>query len=298
MTRWTGKDLPDLNGRTVVITGAGRGLGLITARELARAGARVVLGVRDTGKARRAVAGLPGVFEIRSLDVADLASVRAFADSWSGDLDILINNAGVMDVPGTRTADGLDLQTTTNYTGPFVLTGLLLDRITDRVVHVTSQLHRQGRIDLADLDWRTRPYNGMSVYQASKLAVVLFSLELQRRLTAAGSPVRSVLASPGIARTSLAAHSRSNVINRFRFLTNDPERGALSVLYAATQDVPGNSYVGPDGLGGLRGYPALRRPGKIGLDQDLAGRLWDATAELVRLTPRSAGAAPPAGPGR
>ncbi|MFJ1763713.1 SDR family NAD(P)-dependent oxidoreductase [Amycolatopsis sp. NPDC088138] len=281
MTKWTTENLPDLSGRTVVITGAGRGLGLITARELARAGARVVLGVRDVGKARDAVAGLPGTFEIRSLDVSDLASVRAFADAWSGDLDVLINNAGVMDVPAARTADGLDRQTATNYTGPFLLTNLLLEHVTDRVVHVTSQLHTQGRIDLADLDWRTRKYSGMAAYQASKLAVVLFSLELQRRLTARGSRVRSVLASPGIARTALAAHSRSNVVNRFKFLTNSPERGALSVLYAATEDVPGNAYVGPDGPGGLRGYPAVRRQGKAGFDEALAGRLWDTTAGLV-----------------
>ncbi|MGW7381728.1 SDR family NAD(P)-dependent oxidoreductase [Streptomyces sp. NPDC054794] len=281
MTSWTANDLPNQTGRTVVITGGGRGLGLITARELARAGARVVLGVRDTGKARHAVADLPGTFDVRPLDVADLTSVRAFADSWSGDIDILINNAGVMDIPAARTADGLDLQTTTNHTGPFLLTTLLRERITDRVVHVTSELHRQGRIDLDDLDWRTRKYNGMRVYEASKLAVVLFSLELQRQLTAAGSPVRSVLASPGIARTALAAHSRSNVINRLTFLTNDPERGALSLLYSATQDVPGNSYIGPDGLGGFRGSPVVRRQGKAGLDAAMAGRLWDATADLV-----------------
>ncbi|MFI5593005.1 SDR family NAD(P)-dependent oxidoreductase [Amycolatopsis sp. NPDC051758] len=281
MTKWTTENLPELAGRTVVITGAGRGLGLITARELARAGARVVLGVRDVGKARTAVAELPGAFEVRPLDVADLASVRAFADSWSGDLDVLINNAGVMDIPAERTGDGLDRQTTTNYTGPFLLTNLLLDHVTDRVVHVTSQLHTQGKIDLADLDWRTRRYRGMAAYQASKLAVVLFSLELQRRLTARGSRVRSVLASPGIARTGLAAHSRSNVVNRFKFLTNAPEQGALSVLYAATEDVPGNAYVGPDGPGGLRGYPAIRRQGKAGLDEALAGRLWDRTADLV-----------------
>ncbi|MFE7068713.1 SDR family NAD(P)-dependent oxidoreductase [Streptomyces sp. NPDC057620] len=278
---WTADELPDLTGRTVVVTGAGRGLGLITARELARAGARVVLGVRDTDKARRAVADLPGTFDIRPLDVSDLTSVRAFADAWTGDIDILINNAGVMDIPAARTADGLDLQTTTNYTGPFLLTTLLLPHLTDRVVHVTSELHKQGKIDLDDLDWRTRKHNGMQAYQASKLAVVLFSLELQRRLTATGSPVRSVLASPGIARTSLAAQSKSNVVNRFTFLTNDPERGALSVLYAATQDVPGNAYVGPDGLGGFKGSPALRRPGRAGLDPAMAGQLWDATADLV-----------------
>jgi NAD(P)-dependent dehydrogenase (short-subunit alcohol dehydrogenase family) len=281
MTSWTANDLPKLTGRTVVITGAGRGLGLIAARELARAGARVVLGVRDTGKVRLAVSSLPGAFDIRPLDVSDLTSVRAFADAWSGDIDILINNAGVMDIPGARTAGGLDLQTTTNYTGPFLLTTLLLEHITDRVVHVTSELHRQGRIDLDDLDWRTRGYHGMRAYEASKLALVLFSLELQRRLSADGSPVRSVLASPGIARTTLAAHSRSNVINRLTFLTNDPERGALSLLYAATQNVPGNSYVGPDGLGGFRGYPAIRRQGKAGLDSTIAGQLWDATVDLI-----------------
>ncbi|MER6443073.1 SDR family NAD(P)-dependent oxidoreductase [Streptomyces sp. NPDC001185] len=281
MTSWTANDLPDLTDRTVVITGAGRGLGLITARELARAGAHVVMGVRDIHKARRAVAGLAGTYDIRPLDVSDLTSVRAFSDSWTGDIDILINNAGVMDIPAARTADGLDMQTTTNYTGPFLLTTLLLEHITDRVVHVTSELHKQGKIDLDDFDWRTRKHNGMQAYQASKLAVVLFSLELQRRLTATGSGIRSVLASPGIARTSLAAHSRSNVINRFTFLTNDPERGALSVLYAATQELPGNSYVGPDGLGGFRGSPVLRRPGKAGLDSAMASRLWDATADLV-----------------
>jgi NAD(P)-dependent dehydrogenase (short-subunit alcohol dehydrogenase family) len=281
MASWTAADLPDMTGRTVLITGGGSGIGLITARELGRVGARVVLGVRDTEKGRRAIAGMPGDFEVRRLDVADLGSVRSFAQAWSGDLDILINNAGVMDVPPARTADGLDVQTATNYTGPFVLTNLLLPRLTDRVVSVTSQLHRQSKLHVDDFDWRSRTYHRMHAYRDSKLAVVLFSLELQRRLTAQGSPVRSVLAHPGIATTSLAAHSSANVINRFPFLLNDPEHGALPTLYAATQDVPGNAYVGPDGFGSIKGHPTVRRPGRAGLDEAKAQDLWRATVELT-----------------
>ncbi|MEV8507600.1 SDR family NAD(P)-dependent oxidoreductase [Actinoplanes sp. NPDC051475] len=281
MNKWTASRLPTMAAKTVVITGAGSGLGLITARELGRVGARVVLAVRNVDKTRRSIADVPGDLHVRELDVADLDSVRNFAESWSGALDILINNAGVMDIPAARTAQGLDVQTATNYFGPFLLTNLLLPRLTDRVVTVTSQLHRQGRLNLDDLDWRSRDYRSMGAYRDSKLAVVLFSLELQRRLDASGSPVRSVLAHPGIARTALAAHSASNVINRLTFLTNDAEHGALPILYAATQDVPGNAYVGPDGFAGLRGYPAVGRPGKAGLDPAVAAGLWKATSVLT-----------------
>lgn len=281
MAKWTAGDLPDLTGRTVLVTGGGSGIGLVTAREMGRVGARVVLGVRSVERGRRAVAGLPGDHEVRRLDVSDLASVRGFAQEWTGDLDILVNNAGVMDIPAARTADGFDVQTATNYTGPFVLTNLLLPHLTDRVVNVTSQLHRQSRLDLHDLDWRTRRHHPMAAYRDSKLALVLFSLELQRRLTAAGSPVRSVLAHPGIATTSLAAHSSANIVNRFSLLLNDPEHGALPLLYAATQDLPGNAYVGPDGLGGVKGHPAVRKAAKAGLDQARAAELWRITAQLT-----------------
>src|ERR1700685_2305799 len=262
MPKWTNADLPRMDSRTVIITGAGSGIGLIAARELARVGAAVIAAVRDTSKARPALAKLAGSVEVRQLDVSDLGSIRAFADATEGTVDVLVNNAGVMDIPAQRTGDGFDLQTATNYFGPFVLTNLLADRITDRVVSVTSQLHRRAHLDLADLDWRTRAYDPMQAYCDSKLAVVLFSLELQRRLTAAGRPVRSVLAHPGSATPTLAAHSSANRINRLRFLLNDPEHGALPTLYAATQDVPANAYVGPDGLGSIKGYPKVRAPGK------------------------------------
>ncbi|GAB3795844.1 SDR family NAD(P)-dependent oxidoreductase [Micromonospora zhanjiangensis] len=281
MAKWTAADLPDMTGRTVVITGAGSGIGLIAARELGRVGARVVLGVRDTGKGRRAISGMRGAFEIRRLDVADLSSVRRFVQAWDGPLDVLINNAGVMDIPAARTADGFDVQTATNYTGPFVLTNLLLPHLTDRVVSVTSGLHRQSKLNVDDVDWRARKYHRMNAYRDSKLALVLFSLELQRRLDASGCSVRSVLAHPGIATTTLAAHSRANVINRFAFLINDPEHGALPLLYAATQNVPGNAYVGPDGLAAIKGHPAVGKPARIGLDAAKARRLWQATVALT-----------------
>ncbi len=281
MAKWTADQLPDMTGKTVLITGAGGGIGLVTARELARVGAHVVLAVRDVDKASRSVADVRGDFDVRHLDVADLDSVRAFARSYTGDVDVLVNNAGVMDIPAARTAQGLDVQTATNYFGPFVLTNLLLPRLTDRVVTVSSQLHRFGKLNLDDLDWRDRKYNGLAVYESSKLAVVLFSLELQRRLTAAGSHVRSVIAHPGVARTGLVTHSKLGIVNRLPFLVQDVEHGALPLLYAATQDVPGNAYVGPDGLFSFTGHPMIRKPSRAGLDPTVAEELWRATATLT-----------------
>ena len=282
MTKWTTADLPDMTGRTVVVTGASSGIGLVTARELASAGARVTLAVRDLDKGERVRAQLAGDVTVRLLDVSDLASVRAFAQAWTGPLDVLVNNAGVMDVPLTRTRDGLDIQTATNSLGPFLLTTLLLPQIGDRVVWVTSQLHRRGHLHLEDLGWSSRPYKAMDAYADSKLQMVLLSLELQRRLTEAGSPVRSVLAHPGIAPTSLVAHSPANAINRFTWLLNDVEHGALPTLFATTQDVPGNAYIGPDGLGSIKGHPTIRKPSRAGLDTAAAAKLWEAMSSIIR----------------
>jgi len=281
MARWKAADLPTMSGKTVVVTGATSGIGLIAARELARVGAHVVLAVRDIAKGAVVREGMAGDVEVRELDVSDLDSVRAFAAKWTGPLDVLVNNAGVMDIPLTRTSDGLDTQTATNSFGPFLLTNLLLPHITDRIVWVTSQLHRMGHLNTDDLNWEARPYKPMDAYNDSKLQIVLFSLELQRRLDEAGSKVRSVLAHPGIATTSLAAHSSSNAINRFSFLLNDPEHGALPTLFAATQNVAGNAYVGPNGPGSIKGYPKVRKPGKAGLDSSAAALLWTAAATKV-----------------
>ncbi|HEY2198770.1 MAG TPA: SDR family NAD(P)-dependent oxidoreductase, partial [Mycobacterium sp.] len=253
MRKWTAADVPNLTGKTAVVTGASSGIGLVTARQLARTGARVVLAVRDVNKGRTVAAGIPGWTEVRQLDVADLSSVRGFADSWSGSLDILINNAGIAHVPLARTVDGFESQLATNYLGPFALTTLLLPHITSRVVTVTSLLHRRGHAYLDDLNFKSRRYHALAAYSDTKLYDALFALELQRRLSAARSSVRSVVVHPGVARTNLLTHKRVlSVMAKYLipFMFNDADRAALPTLFAATQDIPGGSYVGPHGLGG------------------------------------------------
>jgi NAD(P)-dependent dehydrogenase (short-subunit alcohol dehydrogenase family) len=295
-SKWTAADLPDLSGRTVVVTGASSGLGAVTARELARAGAHVVLAVRDLAKGERVAADIPGDREVRRLDLADLASVRAFADAWTGDLDVLINNAGIMAVPQGKTADGFESQIGTNHLGHFALTNLLLPQITDRVVTVSSGAHRFGKMQLDDLSWERRKYDRWRVYGQSKLANLLFTLELQRRLDAAGSTVRAVAAHPGYASTDLQSHtgSRLNAIVMSvgnRVLAQSDAMGALPTLYAATQDVPGNGFVGPDGLAEQRGHPQIVGRSKAAQDADTARRLWDLSEELTGVSwPLAAGA--------
>ncbi len=279
--RWNASDLPDLSGRTAVVTGASSGLGEVTARELARAGARVVLAVRNQAKGEAAAARMPGLVEVHTLDVSDLGSVRAFAADWSGDLDLLINNAGIMDAPPARTADGFEPHLGTNYLGPFALTNLLLPHLRDRVVTVSSFLHEKGQIDLADLNSDHRPYQAARAYNDSKLADLVFALELQRRLATAGSTVRSLAAHPGLSSTSLLSHSRSLEAFMIRRVGQDAAKGALPILFAATADLPGGSYVGPNGFRHLRGYPELATPSKTAQDPELGRRLWDLSVQLT-----------------
>jgi NAD(P)-dependent dehydrogenase (short-subunit alcohol dehydrogenase family) len=281
---WTSADLPELSGRTAVVTGASSGLGLETSRALAGAGAHVVLAVRDVEKGELVAGDINGSTEIRALDLADLASIRAFAEGWRGPLDVLINNAGVMAVPEARTVDGFELQIGTNHLGPFLLTNLLLPSITDRVVTVSSQAHYRARLDLGDLNWRSRNYHAMRAYSDSKLANLLFTLELQAQLTEAGSAVRAIAAHPGIARTNLAKRAGAPwpALDRYLgWLFNDAERGALPIEYAATEDVPGGSYVGPNGLGHVRGYPEIHQPAKSARDCETARQLWELSARLT-----------------
>jgi NAD(P)-dependent dehydrogenase (short-subunit alcohol dehydrogenase family) len=286
MTTWSTTDIHDLTGRTAVVTGANSGIGRAAARALAGAGARVVLAVRDTAKGRDAAATMPGATEVRALDLASLASVREFAAGWEGDLDLLINNAGVMATPFARTADGFELQFGTNHLGHFALTNLLLQHVTGRVVTVSSTAHRVGRIDLDDLNWEHKPYRTWRAYGQSKLANLLFTAELQRRLTAVGSPVLATAAHPGYAATNLQFHSGRRALDigswvANRLIAQDEDGGALPTLYAATADIPGDSFAGPGGFMEQRGAPKLVGRTEAARDTAIARRLWDASEELT-----------------
>ncbi|OLF09883.1 oxidoreductase [Actinophytocola xanthii] len=282
MAPWTAADMPDQSGRTVVVTGANSGLGLATARMFAAAGARVVLACRDV--ARGEAVAPPGA-EVSRLDLADLGSVRAFAASAPDEIDVLVNNAGVMAVPHRRTADGFELQFGTNHLGHFALTGLLLDRVRDRVVSLSSGMHRIGRIVLDDLNWERRRYRRWPAYGQSKLANLLFTFELSRRLAAVGSAVRAYAAHPGYARTNLMSHTESflDYVMAFGgFAAQTAEMGALPTLYAATvPDLPGGSYVGPDGFLEQRGHPKLVGSTSAARDPEVAQALWEHSERLT-----------------
>ncbi|MBY8879559.1 oxidoreductase [Actinacidiphila acidipaludis] len=296
--RWTTEDIPDLSGRVFVVTGANSGLGLETTRALARSGGRVVMAVRDEAKGRRAAAaitaGQPDAdLEVRRLDLADLDAVRMFADRLTADRgrpDVLVNNAGVMAPPRSLSPQGHELQFAGNHLGHFALTGLLLGRLTDgsdpRVVTVTSANHRFGRLHFDDLDGE-RGYAPMRFYNQSKFANAVFGRELHRRLAAAGSPVRSVLAHPGYAATHLQTSGPVG-LTKVLFgrllapLAQSPAQGALPQLYAATApDAEGGALIGPDGPGELRGGPRTVQLSRAAADPETGRRLWDLSEELT-----------------
>jgi NAD(P)-dependent dehydrogenase (short-subunit alcohol dehydrogenase family) len=286
MAKWTAADIPDQTGRTAVVTGGNSGIGAAAARALAAAGAHVIIACRDTEKGAAAAATMPGSVEVRALDLADLTAIRAFAATVSEPVDLLINNAGVMALPLRRTADGFEMQIGTNHLGHFALTGLLLDRVRDRVVTVSSQAHRPGRIRLDDLNWERRRYQRWTAYTQSKLANLLFAYELARRLTAAGSPLKSLAAHPGYAATNLQSHTESIqdwiMALGNRIMAQSPEMGALPPLYAATvPDLPTGSYYGPDGLFENRGHPKLVDSTPTSKDPTLAAELWTLSESLT-----------------
>ncbi|QLY31628.1 SDR family NAD(P)-dependent oxidoreductase [Nocardia huaxiensis] len=283
MGGWTTADIPDQAGRTHIVTGATSGLGAATARALAEAGAEVIMACRNEIKAQAVAKTSDGKVHIRALDLADLASIRRFAGTVEG-ADVLVNNAGVMAVPKSHTADGFEMQIGTNFLGHFALTALLLDRISDRVVNLSSLTHYIGRIDLDDLNWERRAYSRFGAYAQSKLAALQFTNELQRRLLAAGSRKLAVAAHPGYAATGInskAGNLLESIINLGnRFVAQSSEMGALPTLYAATAAVEPGGYYGPEHFD-WRGAPARNRSSAAAHDEKTMRLLWKQAEELT-----------------
>lgn len=247
----------------------------------------MVVAVRDTAKGRAAAATMGGDVEVRPLDLASLASVRAFSEGLDGPIDLLINNAGAMSATLEHTADGFESQIGVNHLGHFALTNLLLPQITGRVVTVSSSAHRSGHIDFDDLQWARRPYSPFGAYGQSKLANLLFTIELQRRLDAVGSPVIATAAHPGWASTGFKITSGRRALDvaaalGTRIFAHGPQQGALPTLLAAVGDVPGGSFAGPSRLGGVRGPATLVEASGEAGDADIARRLWDVSEELTQ----------------
>jgi NAD(P)-dependent dehydrogenase (short-subunit alcohol dehydrogenase family) len=297
---WSISDIPDLAGRTVVVTGGNSGIGLAAAVELAAHGAAVTLAVRDTAKGESAAsvvrARATGQVEVARLDLADLASVRQFAESWCGShpggLDVLVNNAGVMAIPRRETVDGFEMQLGTNHLGHFALTGLLIGALRPgaRVVSVSSAAHRFGRMAFDDLQSEAT-YRKWPAYGQSKLANILFALELHRRASAAGAELRSIAVHPGYANTNLqrvgpemeGSRVGVSVVSLFnRVLAQPAEAGAWPTLMAATDpDVPSGTFIGPTGWRGSRGAPGFETPSDAARDPQSARRLWEVSTALT-----------------
>jgi NAD(P)-dependent dehydrogenase (short-subunit alcohol dehydrogenase family) len=293
--RWTADDIPDEAGKLAIVTGANSGLGLITARELARHGAQVVVACRNLVKGQAAATEIAAVAPVepllRELDLGSLASVRTFAGEFSGEpIDLLINNAGVMMTPQAATADGFELQLGINHLGHFALTGLLLEAVersaAGRIVTVSSNEHKGGHLDFDNLQLE-HGYTPRAAYQRSKLANAVFAIELDRRLRRADSPAISVFAHPGYSATNLQSTGPTGLMKAVlaisnRVLAQSAERGALPTLYAATApDVQGGGYFGPDGPGEMRGFPKQVRAIPEAYDPELGARLWQVSEELT-----------------
>jgi NAD(P)-dependent dehydrogenase (short-subunit alcohol dehydrogenase family) len=297
--RWEADRIPDQTGRIAIVTGANSGLGLVTARELARKGALVVLACRNVVKGRTAHAEVAAAAtgpepELEELDLADLSSVRSFAERFTANhdgLDLLINNAGVMASPRRHTADGFELHFGTNHLGHFALTNLLLPvmegRDDARVVTVSSNAHKTVRGIAFDNLNGDRRYFRWNAYGQSKLANLMFALELDRRLRASGSTVKSLAAHPGYTATNLqsaAAPLADRVVMKVSnaVVGQSAEMGTLPVLYAATEPgLPGGTYVGPDGIGEHRGHPKVVQPNRAARNEESARRLWDVSADVT-----------------
>ncbi|CAJ1493840.1 oxidoreductase [[Mycobacterium] kokjensenii] len=279
-------DAPDQSGRTFVVTGANGGLGEVVTRTLAAKGATVVMACRNAAKAQQVADGIDGDVQVAELDLASLASVRDFAAKQGG-FDVLVNNAGIMNIPMRRTVDGFETQFGVNHLGHFALTGLLLDRITDRVVTVASIAHKQTpKFWIDDLNYDNRFYQRNLAYAQSKLANLMFARELQRRLVAAGSPLRSYAVHPGVSNTYLFDNDKTPIGLIYKYglplLGQPPERGAESTVYAASvADADPAIYWGPTKLGESRGPMGRCPSSKLSKDQNLWRRLWEESEKMT-----------------
>ncbi len=296
---WTTDQIPDQSGRTAVVTGANSGLGLVTAIELARAGATVLMACRNPQKGATAADQIREVVpnarvEVVDLDLGSLESVRQFAEGVDADaLDLLVNNAGIMWVPQQRSEDGFELTFGTNHLGHFALTGRLLARLNraqaPRVVTLCSNEHRRGHIHFDDLQLDRR-YGPRKAYRQSKLANAAFALELDRRLRAAGSPIKSVLAHPGYTATNIQTAAQTGAMKQMmklgnRLIGQSVEQGTLPTLYAATApDVEGGEYFGPDRFREYRGDPTRVTVKPEGRDPEVGRRLWEVSEKLSGVT--------------
>ena len=294
--KWTTDHIPSLAGQTAIVTGANSGIGLETARELARKGASVVLACRDVAKAEKACETIrrpeasgeqfSGTAESMQLDLSDLASVRAFAQHFLDShpsLDILVNNAGVMVPPHTATRDGFELQMGVNHLGHFALTGMLFERLMEsdspRLVVVSSTAHNLGDINLADLNWNARGYHPWKAYGDSKIANLYFMNELHRRYGNGQTRLKAAAAHPGWTATNL---QRASCIKNLSLFAMRPQQGALPSLYAATSpDIRGGEFIGPDGCLQLTGYPKVVAPNQRSQRRDTAVQLWEASERLT-----------------
>jgi NAD(P)-dependent dehydrogenase (short-subunit alcohol dehydrogenase family) len=293
--KWDSRNVPDQTGRVAIVTGASSGIGFETARVLTAKNATVIIAVRNLEKGQTALNKIKEAHpdadaRVMELDLASLDSVRRFADEFQknfSQLDLLINNAGVMMPPYSKTEDGFELQFGTNHLGHFALTGQLLDLIlkteNSRIVTVSSGAHRYGQLDFEDLNWEKRKYKKIKAYGDSKLANLYFTFVLQEKLEKAGSKTIAVAAHPGWTGTDLQRHvGLLNFLNRF--VSQDIDMGALPTLYAATApDVQESDYYGPDGWKEMKGYPKKVVSNELSQNKDIAKKLWDVSEELTKV---------------
>jgi NAD(P)-dependent dehydrogenase (short-subunit alcohol dehydrogenase family) len=282
-TKWAPSRLGKLDGKRIIVTGATNGVGLATATALARAGAHVILAVRNLELGAQRAAEMGGDTSVVKLDLADQSSVRAFPDLFDGEVDILINNAGLVAQSRSETVDGFEITLGTNFLGPFALTNLLFDRVRSKIINVGSNAHKSATIAFDDPHNRSRKWSAFPAYGRSKLAVMLWGLELDRRLREAGSPITSYLTHPGWVASNLSNVSDKPVMAAFHsvvkavagVVANDLDAGAAPTLYCITEPIPPGSYVGIDSRYGLKGGPTLSGRAAVACDYEGARKLWE-----------------------